>query len=114
MALANYNYASRWDQHLDGSPIKLEGDAGCLSVIGDVVSPRVSEDCSSKWKIVSSSGLHFAAQDGKGEYLCLEVNASDSRIVTKKCLCVGKDLSNLRTCADNPQSQWFKFVPTNV
>ncbi|XP_047971004.1 glycosyl hydrolase 5 family protein-like [Salvia hispanica] len=114
IALANCNNASRWDEHQDGSPIKLEGAAGCLGLVGEGVAPRVSEDCSSKWKIVSSSGLHLAAQDGKGEYLCLEVNASDSRIVTKKCLCVGNDLSNLRTCVDNPQSQWFKFVAANV
>ncbi|KAL1551964.1 cellulase [Salvia divinorum] len=114
IVLASCNNASRWDQHLDGSPIKLEGAAGCLGVAGDGVSPRVSMDCSSKWKIVSSSGLHLAAQDGKGEYLCLEVNVSDSRIVTKKCLCVGKNLSDFRTCAGNPQSQWFKLVPANV
>ncbi|XP_047971015.1 glycosyl hydrolase 5 family protein-like [Salvia hispanica] len=114
MTLANCNYASRWNQHRDDSPLKLEGAAGCLSVPGDGVSPRVSRDYSSKWKIVSSSGLHLAAQDRKGEYLCLEVNASDSRVVAKKCLCVGDDLSNFRTCADNPQSQWFKLVPTNV
>ncbi|XP_057786961.1 glycosyl hydrolase 5 family protein-like [Salvia miltiorrhiza] len=115
--LANCKDASRWDQHQDGGLIKLAEGAGCLGVAGDGAAPRVSSDCSSngsKWKIVSSSGLHLAAQDGKGEYLCLEVNASDSKLVTKKCLCVADNLTNLRTCADNPQPQWFKLVPANV
>lgn len=111
-------HASHWDQHQDGGSIKLAaGSLQCLGVAGDGAAPRVSEqDCATNgtmWKFVSSSGLHLAAQDGEGKYLCLEKNASDSQIVTKKCLCVGDDLSDTPTCADNPQPQWFKLVPTN-
>ncbi|KAL7122921.1 hypothetical protein ACP275_01G074300 [Erythranthe tilingii] len=114
--LANCETATRWEQHQDGGPIKLAGgSARCLTVAADGGAASVSGDCSSKWKIVSSSGLHLAAQDGKGKYLCLEMNASDnSTIVTKKCLCVGDDLRDFPTCSDNPQGQWFKLVPANV
>ncbi|XP_042035247.1 glycosyl hydrolase 5 family protein-like [Salvia splendens] len=115
IVLASCKNASRWDEHQHGGPIKLAGSSGCLGVAGDGAVASVSEDCSSKWKIVASSGLHLAAQDGKGEYLCLEVNASDSKLVTKKCMCVGNDLADLPTCADqDPESQWFKLVPANV
>lgn len=110
--------SSRWDQHQDGGAIKLAGSPRCLGpVVGDGAAASVSGDCSSNgsmWKFVSSSGLHLAAQAGEGKYLCLEKNASDSQIVTKKCLCVGDDLADVPTCADNPQSQWFKLVPANV
>lgn len=115
--LGNCKTASRWDQHQDGGPIKLAGSPQCLTVGGDGVVARVSGDCSgngSKWKSVSSSGLHLAGEDGKGVYLCLEMNDKDSTVVTKKCLCVGNNLVDSPTCADNPQVQWFKLVPGNV
>lgn len=115
--LGNCKTASRWDQHQDNGPIKLAGSTTpqCLTVVGDGAAVRVSGDCSSKWKFVSSSGLHLAAQDGQGKYLCLDINASDSTLVTKKCLCVGEnDLVDLPTCNQNPQVQWFKLVPTSV
>ncbi|XP_047971022.1 glycosyl hydrolase 5 family protein-like [Salvia hispanica] len=114
IVVANCKNASKWEQHQDDGPIKLVGSPQCLGVAGDGEAPRVSEDCSSKWKYVSSSGLHLAAQGGNGGYLCLEMNASDSKLVTKKCLCVGDDLVDLSTCADNPQAQWFKFIPSNI
>ncbi|KAL6549914.1 hypothetical protein OROMI_020402 [Orobanche minor] len=105
---------SRWDQHQDGGPIKLAGSPRCLEVAGDGGTVTIPNHCSSNWKVVSRSGLHLAAQNRQGEYLCLEKNASNSRIVTRKCLCVGDDLVDLPNCADNPQVQWFKLVPTNV
>ena len=114
IVVANCNNASKWEQHQDDGPIKLVGSPQCLGVAGDGVAPRVSEDCSSKWKYVSSSGLHLAAQGENGGYLCLEMNASDSKLVTKKCLCVGDDLVDFHSCADNPQAQWFKFIPSNI
>ncbi|KAL6501733.1 hypothetical protein OROGR_026866 [Orobanche gracilis] len=112
--LASCKKPSRWDQHQDGGPIKLAGSPGCLEVAGDGGTVTISNHCSSNWKGVSSSGLHLAAQNRQGEYLCLEKNASNSMIVTRKCLCVGDDLADLPSCADNPQVQWFKFVPANV
>ncbi|KAK4486483.1 hypothetical protein RD792_009165 [Penstemon davidsonii] len=112
--LANCKTATRWDQHQDGGPIKLAGNAQCLGLVGDGVAARVSNDCSSKWKFVSSSGLHLAALNGQGKYLCLEKNVADSTLVTRKCLCVGDNLSDVPSCADNPEIQWFKLVPTNV
>ncbi|KAL0393608.1 UNVERIFIED_CONTAM: Glycosyl hydrolase 5 family protein [Sesamum latifolium] len=117
IVLANCKTASRWDQHQDGGTIKVVGSRQCLGVAGDGKAARVSDDCSSngsKWKYVSASGLHLGAQDGEGKYLCLERNASDSTLVTKKCLCVGDNLVDFPTCADNPEVQWFKLVPANV
>ncbi|KAK4435419.1 Glycosyl hydrolase 5 family protein [Sesamum alatum] len=115
--LANCKTASRWDQHQDGGSIKVAGSPRCLGVAGDAEAARIFDDCSSngsKWKYVSSSGLHLGAQNGEGKYLCLERNASESTLVTKKCLCVGDNLVDFPTCADNPQVQWFKLVPANV
>ncbi|KAL0312527.1 UNVERIFIED_CONTAM: Glycosyl hydrolase 5 family protein [Sesamum radiatum] len=117
IVLANCKTASRWDQHQDGGTIKVAGSGQCLGVAGDGKAARVSDDCSSngsKWMYVSASGLHLGAQDGEAKYLCLERNASDSTLVTKKCLCVGDNLVDFPTCADNPQVQWFKLVPANV
>ncbi|PIN07243.1 Cellulase [Handroanthus impetiginosus] len=112
--LAKCTAASKWGRHQDNGPIKLAGSPQCLQVAGDGVAAYVSNDCSSKWKYVSSSGLHLAAQNGKGKYLCLDRNASGSTVVTKKCLCVGDNLVDFPTCAKNPEVQWFKFVPANV
>ncbi|KAL0324257.1 UNVERIFIED_CONTAM: hypothetical protein Scaly_2392800 [Sesamum calycinum] len=83
IVLANCKTASYWDQHQDGGTIKVAGSPQCLGVAGDGNAARVSDDCSSngsKWKYVSSSGLHLGAQDGEGKYLCLERNASDSTL----------------------------------
>ncbi|KAL3635628.1 hypothetical protein CASFOL_020175 [Castilleja foliolosa] len=104
--------ATRWDQY--GEAIKVAGSSRCLVAAGDRAAAGVSDDCSSEWKFVSNSGLHLAVLNGQGGYLCLEKNGSDNTLVTKKCLCVGDDLVDFPTCADNPQVQWFKFVPTNV
>lgn len=117
LLLENCKHASWWDQHQDGGSIKLTGSRRCLGAARDGAAARVSSDCSSngsKWKYVSNSGLHLAAQDGSGKYLCLEKNASDSKLVTKKCVCVGDNLADEPTCSNNPEPQWFKLVPTNV
>ncbi|XP_042038537.1 glycosyl hydrolase 5 family protein-like [Salvia splendens] len=114
IVVANCKNASKWEQHQDDGPIKLVGSPQCLGVAVDEEAPRVSEDCSSKWKYVSSTGLHLAAHGGNGGYLCLEMNAPDSKLITKKCLCVGDNLVDLPTCAHNPQAQWFKFIPSNI
>ncbi|KAL6501734.1 hypothetical protein OROGR_026867 [Orobanche gracilis] len=105
---------SRWDQHQDGGPLKLVGSRRCLVMAGDGDTVRVSDNCTSNWKFVSSSGLQLATRNREGDYLCLENNDSGSTLLTKRCLCVGDDLVDLPTCADNPQAQWFKLVPANV
>ncbi|KAL3652737.1 hypothetical protein CASFOL_002418 [Castilleja foliolosa] len=111
--LDNCKKASRWDQHQDGGPMKLAGSPGCLVATANGGPTSVSNDCSSKMKFVSSSSFHLAVENGDGSYLCLEKNGSDNAVVAKKCLCVGDDLVDLPTCADNPQVQWFKLVPIN-
>lgn len=114
VVLGNCKNAARWDQHQDNGPIKQAGSPFCLEVRGDGVTARVSKNCTNNWKYVSASGLHLASQDGLGRYLCLEKNGADDRIVTKKCLCVQDNLADLPSCAQNPEVQWFKFVPANV
>lgn len=100
----------------DGSPIKLLGTSGCLTVKGDGLPAKVTGDCSSQrsiWKFVSKSRMHLAAKDDQGRDLCLEWDSFNSTIVTKKCLCLGDDLQDISWCGENPQRQWFKFVQTN-
>ncbi|KAL2544265.1 uncharacterized protein Fot_13498 [Forsythia ovata] len=103
ISLTNYKTSSRFDQHQDGGPIKLVRASLCLGVAGDSVAACASNDCSSKWRSVSSSGLHLAAPNGQEKYLCLEKNAADSTIVTKKCFCVGGNLQDAHNCPQNPE-----------
>ncbi|XP_027080837.2 glycosyl hydrolase 5 family protein [Coffea arabica] len=105
----------RWKQQEAGSSIQLEaeGTFGCLRAVGDGQPATVSSDCGNQttlWKMVSSSQLHIAAQGG---YLCLEMNSSDSVVVTRKCLCLDENSNDVPNCAENPEGQWFKLVPTN-
>ncbi|XP_071920130.1 glycosyl hydrolase 5 family protein-like [Coffea arabica] len=107
----------RWKQQEAGSSIQLEAEAegtfGCLRAVGDGQPATVSSDCGNQttlWKLVSSSQLHIAAQGG---YLCLEMNSSDSVVVTRKCLCLDENSNDVPNCAENPEGQWFKLVPTN-
>ncbi|KAL5749990.1 hypothetical protein ACOSP7_024593 [Xanthoceras sorbifolium] len=105
---------SRWSHDGDGAPIRLMGSALCLKVAGDGLPPVLSSDCLSQqsaWKSVSNSKLHLAAKDQHGEYLCLDkISAKSSKILTRKCICIDDDSD----CLENPQSQWFKFISTNV
>ncbi|XP_051151167.1 glycosyl hydrolase 5 family protein-like [Andrographis paniculata] len=119
--LGSCKTASRWEKHEEGGPIKLWGKGLCVGVVGEGAGAGVAEDCGcddigSRWKSVSASGLHLGAQHGRvgGGYLCLERNGSDAALVTRKCLCVGDDLRDFPQCADDPQLQWFKFVPVNA
>ncbi|GER33031.1 glycosyl hydrolase superfamily protein [Striga asiatica] len=114
LLLANCKSSDRWDQHRDGGPIKLAGKSRWLTAEGEGGAASLSNNCSTNWKLVSSSGLHLAAEIGGGNYVCLEKNGSGPTVVTNKCLCVGDDLADLPTCNDNPQVQWFKLVAVNV
>ncbi|XP_073130508.1 glycosyl hydrolase 5 family protein-like [Henckelia pumila] len=114
--LSGCTNATHWDQHRHGGTIRPAGSRACLVVAGNNFAAEVRDDCTSnrsKWIIVSTSRLHLAARNGQGSYFCLHKNAADGTILTAKCLCVGNNLIDLHTCADNPQSQWFKFVPVN-
>ncbi|GAU19828.1 hypothetical protein TSUD_170540 [Trifolium subterraneum] len=58
-----------------------------------------------------TTNLHLSTLDGNGQNLCLQRESSTSpKIVTKKCICVDDN----PTCLDDPQSQWFQLVTTNV
>jgi hypothetical protein len=92
----------------------LVGSGTCIEAIGDGSIVKLSNDCKSKqsfWKTLSATNLHLATLDGKGQNLCLQKESSTSpKIVTKKCICVDDN----PTCLDDPQSQWFQLVTTNV
>ncbi|XP_047337892.1 glycosyl hydrolase 5 family protein-like [Impatiens glandulifera] len=119
--LGDCNSSSRWNHDGDGSPIRLASTNNlCLLVTREGGTATLKGDCTSPramWRSVSGSRLHLAANGGQGMGdLCLDGTSleSSSRVLTKKCLCLGKDSKDLPTCPDNPQVQWFKLVPTNT
>ena len=102
----------RWSYEGAGSPIRLMGSALCLKANCEGNTPTLSKDClspKSAWRFVSESGLHLAIMEQNGEPRCLQKN-NQSEIVTEKCICVDDDSA----CLDNPQSQWFQLISTNV
>ncbi|KAJ1392616.1 Ricin B-like lectin [Sesbania bispinosa] len=104
---------NRWIYGGDGSQVLLSGTKKCLTASGEGLPVSVSDDCQSKnssWKSVSLSKLHLATMDQDGKQLCLQKDSSSSSIVTSKCICITND----SLCLDDPQSQWFQFVATNV
>nr|KYP51267.1 Endoglucanase [Cajanus cajan] len=114
LVMGNCKTNRLWNFEGNGSPIRLMDSALCLKAAGEGLPPTLSEDClspQSSWKTVSMTGLHLATLDKKGGLLCLERDSNTSQIVTNKCICIGDDDS---LCLDNPQSQWFKLVPTNM
>lgn len=97
-----------------GSQIFLKESQKCLTASGEGLPVSVSDDCESKnssWKTASPSKLHLATvnQDGK-QQLCLQKDTNSSAVVTSKCICIHDD----SLCLDDPQSQWFQLVATNV
>lgn len=112
LELGNCEGQNKWSQ--EGQQIKLVGKGTCIEAIGNGSPVRLSNDCKSKqsfWKTLSVSNLHLGTLDGQGQNLCLERESPTSpKIVTKKCICVGEDPN----CLDDPQSQWFQLVNTNV
>ncbi|KAL4322567.1 hypothetical protein AHAS_Ahas14G0223400 [Arachis hypogaea] len=105
-----YSFEVDWEQELMSTVaeekdmkivMKLEGDPAVVS------SDCSSSDLSSSWKFISHSGLHL--QDNNTG-LCLDKDRNSSILVTNKCICVGDDTG----CLDNPQSQCFQLVTTNV
>ncbi|XP_027337388.1 glycosyl hydrolase 5 family protein-like [Abrus precatorius] len=104
---------NRWIYGGNGSQILLQGSKKCLTASSEGLPVAVSDDCQSKnssWKSVSLSKLHLATMDQDGEQICLQKNSNSSIIVTSKCICIEDD----SLCLNDPQSQWFQLVPTNV
>ncbi|KAG6585801.1 hypothetical protein SDJN03_18534, partial [Cucurbita argyrosperma subsp. sororia] len=100
---------TQWNHSGDASLMKLSSGK-CLKSAGDGKSPVVSDDCSgdgSNWTVASKAKLQLATKIGEDNF-CLE-KGSDTSIVVKKCICVDEG-----SCMDDPQSQWFKLIPTNV
>jgi len=103
---------SRWVRGEDTTKIVLHGTKKCLTIVGEGL-PVVVSDCernNNSWKFVSLSKLHLATINQHEEQLCLQKNSNSSTIVTSKCICIKDDSQ----CLDDPQSQWFQLVQTNV
>lgn len=106
--------ASGWSQ--EGSQIKLKGqnEEYCVKASGAGQAVILTADCSNtnqtSWKAITESGMHWTTVDAQGNSLCLHKDANSSTILTNKCICADTNPA----CLDNPQSQWFQFVSTNV
>ncbi|MCD7450298.1 hypothetical protein HAX54_005140 [Datura stramonium] len=103
--------ASRWSHDGDGMPIRLTGTSLCLTASRDGLPVTLSTDCNEQsiWKFASNYQLSNIDHEN-GKELCLDFDTyySSSRVLVRKC--VGLDGKNI----DNPQTQWFKFVSSNV
>jgi len=104
---------NRWVRSRNGTEILLHGTKKCLTAAAERLSVVVSDECQSKnssWETVSLSKLHLATTDQHEKQLCLQKDSNSSSIVTSKCICIKDDSQ----CLDDPQSQWFQLVATNV
>ncbi|KAG1346507.1 glycosyl hydrolase 5 family protein [Cocos nucifera] len=103
----------RWSYNGNRTAIWLMGSTHCLRVEGEGLPVLLSTECDdnqSVWRPISSSWFQISGMDAQGRHLCLESNSSTSdSILTKECLC----LHNLG-CSKNPQTQWFRFITSNV
>nr|XP_043609567.1 glycosyl hydrolase 5 family protein-like [Erigeron canadensis] len=102
-----------WSHVGDGSPIQVLNTKLCIMVIGDGLPVKLPNDCNGKqsaWKSIPNS-FQITSKDGNGVDLCLDFDGnSNSKILSKKCICAGGSAAN---CRENPQSQWFQFVWKN-
>ncbi|XP_045800301.1 glycosyl hydrolase 5 family protein-like isoform X3 [Trifolium pratense] len=98
----------------NGSQILFNNTSKCLTSAGEGFPVSVSDNCQSKnssWQTASLSKLHLATVDQDGKQLCLQdSNSFNSSVVASKCICINDD----SLCLDDPQSQWFQLVATNV
>ncbi|XP_027774571.1 glycosyl hydrolase 5 family protein-like [Solanum pennellii] len=104
--------ASRWIYHGDGTSIRLTGTSSCLTTSKEGMPLTLSKDCTnnekSRWQLASNYQLSNVDENGKELCLDFDTNSSFNKVLVRKC--VGLDGKSI----DNPQSQWFKLVSTNV
>ncbi|XP_019460397.1 PREDICTED: uncharacterized protein LOC109360121 [Lupinus angustifolius] len=111
LELGSCESQTRWSYN--GFLVLLNSTKKCLTNSGEGLPVTVSDACQSQSsfrKPASLSRLHLATTNKDGYQLCLHNNSNSSSIVTSKCICVNDDSQ----CLDDPQSQWFQLVPTNV
>ncbi|MQL82907.1 hypothetical protein Taro_015383 [Colocasia esculenta] len=113
VVLGDCRSRSKWSYGGNGTAILSAESSLCLRTVGDgspvVLSPSCSDD-QSAWTMISSSGFRIAGMDAGGSRLCLQGSSGDSPTVeTRQCPCLGDPI-----CSENPQRQWFRFVPSNV
>lgn len=103
---------SHWSYAGNQTQVKLTGTSKCLKVEGNGLPVTVSDDCSSVWKVIADSNIRLATTDKEGRSLCLDYDLSKSSVVlSNECLCADDESSN---CKENPETQWFKLIETNV
>lgn len=102
---------------VEGAQIKLANanqKLKCLKGNGEGNPVQLTVDCSktnqTSWKAIAESKMHWATVDDEGHQLCLQRDDNSSTIITAKCICAHYNPS----CMDDPQSQWFQFVSSNV
>ncbi|CAI8591890.1 unnamed protein product [Vicia faba] len=112
LELGDCEGASKWNQ--EGQQIKLVGNGACIEAISERSQVKLSSNCMSQqsfWEKLSATNLHLSTLDRQGQNLCLERESPTSpKIVTRKCICV----DDTPSCLDDPQTQWFQLVTTNV
>lgn len=103
---------SRWIYQGDGTSIRLTGTSSCLTTSKEGMPLTLSKDCTNnekgRWKLASNYQLSNVDENGKELCLDFDTNSSFNKVLVRKC--VGLDGKSI----DNPQSQWFKLVSTNV
>ncbi|XP_022969773.1 uncharacterized protein LOC111468874 [Cucurbita maxima] len=112
LALGGCSRSYRWSHEKDGAPMRSIGSKLCLKAVGDGQPPILNEDCSSQqsaWKYATDAKLQLASTNKQGQALCLQSDPTSGLIVTKSCMCL-----NDAECREDPQSQWFKLVPSNA
>ncbi|KAL0541975.1 hypothetical protein IC582_022058 [Cucumis melo] len=112
LGISSCKTSNRWSHEQDSAPIKLAGSILCLKAIGVGLPPILSQDCSSQqsiWRYASNAKLQLATVDEQGQALCLQRASHSHQIVTNKCLCTIDS-----QCQEDPQSQWFTLVPSNL
>lgn len=112
LGISSCKISNRWSHDIDGGPLMVAGSKLCLKAVGNGLPPIISQDCSSQqsaWRYASNAKLQLTSIDEQGQLLCLHKPSHSLPIVTKKCKCLSDS-----QCKGNPQSQWFKLVPSNV
>ncbi|CAI9090097.1 OLC1v1024788C1 [Oldenlandia corymbosa var. corymbosa] len=90
-------------------PLGILNTRLCLRAVGDGSPVVITDHCRRMtWQFFTKSQNQISMRDDKGLDLCLDWDTSTSqKVVTKKCISAAGN-------STNPQSQWFKLVPSNI
>nr|CAH66880.1 OSIGBa0158F13.11 [Oryza sativa] len=98
--------SNAWN-YTKGYELILKQTGQCLQAKSVGENAKLGTSCSkssSKWKLLSNSGMHVSTElTNNGTRVCLEASP-DGNITTNQCKCLTVDPN----C--NPESQWFKII----